>query len=296
MTAGKNQITKNPTTGAQPKTTTAGAIVEKLEAWILTQQISVDEKTKFNALIDSLKSSNRLQIVKCFIEYLKSATIYRSIWIQQIAGLMNKVDQRVAARSFEDPRRDVIADADRWFEHQHITYQTKFDAAVDRWIQEQVKEGLLQSLRSIRSENAAYISKGLVDLPGELMYLMIAIEQGNALRNEDRRIKVPRSVASLVKIIRSGRCTIAGLGSPTQQLMAWPITKHFFDELLAFKDASIYLYEEHGVTQRETTLCNRYEAEWPGIRAKDHGKFKRENLDKLFRKGALEYGYKKTEP
>lgn len=47
-------MTKNPTTGAQPKTTTAGAIVEKLEAWMLTQQISVDEITKFNALIDSL--------------------------------------------------------------------------------------------------------------------------------------------------------------------------------------------------------------------------------------------------
>ena len=292
MTAGNHQITKTPTTGAQPKTTTGGAIVEKLEAWMLTQQISVDEKTKFNALIDSLKGSDRLQIVKCFIEYLESATIYRSIWIQQIAGLMNEIDRGLAAAKFADRQFKITVDAREWFRRQHELRQTKFDTAVDRWSQKPLVGGLFGSLKAIQTANAAYLSHG-VDLPAALTYFVRKVREENERDINRTYIKVPEPVEQLVRIIDSGRCDFAGLGDPLQGMLVWPISKDWFQDLLGISGAKSYLSSEHKKTVGEKIIRSSYEKEFPGQRSKSDGKFERKNLDVLVHKNVFVHGNKK---
>jgi hypothetical protein len=292
MTARKHQITKNPTTGAQPKTTTAGDIVEKLEAWMLTQQISVDEITKFNALIDSLKGPNRLQIVICFIDYLESATIYRSIWIQQIAGLMKEIDRGLAADKFADRQFKITVDAREWFRRQHELRQTKFDTAVDSWSQKPLVGGLFGSLKAIQTANTAYLSHGS-DLPAALTDFVRKVREENERDLNRTYIKVPEPVELLVRIIDSGRCDFAGLGDPLQGMLVWPISKDWFQDLLGISGAKTYLSSEHKKTVGEKIIRSSYEKEFPGQRSKSDGKFERKNLDVLVHKNVFVHGNKK---
>ena len=265
MTVRKHQITKNPTTGAQPKTTLAGAIVEKLEAWMLTQQISVDEITKFNALIDSLKGSNRLQIVICFIDYLKSATKFRSIWIQQIAGLMKAVSPASAKRVLQKPLFDVTQDVFGWLTDQHFKDQPRLDARIDKWTQQ-----LPLLLAAIRTANAEYISKGLSDFPADFHRFL------TQLHEKGMTVSLPASLNLLNISIKSGECTIAALGVPTQQMMAWPLKAEDFSKELVVKEAKKYLWVKFGLDISDRTLSNRAN-EFPNIRVGN--KYDRDGLN-----------------
>ena len=65
-------------------------VVEAIHKWQLDQRVHGDEEAvRLTALTNALKGSDRLKVVRAFFIYLQSATKYRSIWIPQIAALMN---------------------------------------------------------------------------------------------------------------------------------------------------------------------------------------------------------------
>ena len=109
-------------------------VVEAIHKWQLDQRVHGDEEAaSLTALTNALKGSDRLKVVRAFFDYLDSATKYRSIWIPQIAALMNAVNQAAAKRSFEGPTFDVAQDGFGWLEDQHRKDQPRFDAGIDKW-------------------------------------------------------------------------------------------------------------------------------------------------------------------
>ena len=109
-------------------------VVEAINKWQLDQRVHGDEEAvRLTALTNALKGSDRLKVVRAFFIYLQSATKYRSIWIPQIAALMNAVNQAAAKRSFKGPIFDVTRDGSGWLEEQHRRDQPRFDAGIDKW-------------------------------------------------------------------------------------------------------------------------------------------------------------------
>ncbi|MEN9642890.1 MAG: hypothetical protein RIR77_2079 [Planctomycetota bacterium] len=150
-------------------------VVEAIHKWQLDQRVHGDEEAaRLTALTNALKGSDRLKVVRAFFDYLDSATKYRSIWIPQIAALMNAVNQAAAKKSFEGPTFVVARDGFGWLEEQHRKNQPRFDAGIDKWTKQ-----LPERLAAIHTANGGYRSQGLLDLPGEIAYLVSRVEVHN---------------------------------------------------------------------------------------------------------------------
>jgi hypothetical protein len=101
-------------------------------------------------------------------------------------------------------------------------------------------------------------------------------------------IGVPRAVKLLVAQIQAGRCDTVGLGFPTQQAMAWPLTKSEWGESLSTEDAIDYLVEQcNGIDICERTLRGRAK-DFPQIKV--NNKYIRDELDKVAKAGAFIHG------
>ena len=263
-------------------------VVEAINKWQLDRRVHGDkEAVSLTALTNALKGSDRLKVVRAFFDYLQSATKYRSIWIPQIAALMNAVNQAAAKRSFKGPIFDVAQDGFGWLEEQHRRDQPRFDAGIDKWTKQ-----LPERLAAIHTANGEYRSKGLLDLPADLAYLVKQVEVHNRVevRNQAKvhtLIDVLPSVEHLVAQIRAGRCSTAGLGDPTQQVIAWPLTKSEWGESLSTEEAIVYLKKHHGITTSERTL-RKLAGKFPQIKVKN--KYIRDELQKAADAGAFIHG------
>ena len=263
-------------------------VVEAINKWQLDQRVHGDEEAaSLTALTNALKGSDRLKVVRAFFIYLQSATKYRSIWIPQIAALMNAVNQAAAKRSFEGPTFVVAQDGFGWLEDQHRKDQPRFDAGIDKWTKQ-----LPERLAAIHTANGGYRSKGLLDLPAALADLVSRVEVHNQaeVRNQakvHKLIGVPPSVERLVAHIRAGRCSTAGLGDPIQQVMAWPLTKSEWGESFSTGEAIFYLKKHHGIGISERTLRERA-GKFPQIKV--NNKYIRDELDKVAKAGAFIHG------
>ena len=261
-------------------------VVEAIHKWQLDRRVHGDEEAaSLTALTNALKGSDRLKVVRAFFIYLQSATKYRSIWIPQIAALMNAVNQAAAKRSFEGPTFVVAQDGFGWLEEQHRKDQPRFDAGIDKWTKQ-----LPERLAAIHTANSEYRSKGLLDLPADLADLVSRVEVHNRVevRNQAKDhtpIRVPRAVKLLVAQIQAGRCDTVGLGFPTQQAMAWPLTKAEWGERLSTEDAIDYLVEQcNGIDISERTLRGRAD-DFPQIKV--NNEYIRDELKKAADAGAF---------
>lgn len=263
-------------------------VVEAINKWQLDQRVHGDEEAaSLTALTNALKGSDRLEEVREFFSYLNSATKYRSIWIPQIAALMNAVNQAAAKRSFEGPTFVVAQDGFGWLEEQHRKNQPRFDAGIDKWTKQ-----LPERLAAIHTANGEYRSKGLLALPAALADLVSRVEVHNRVevRNPSKvhkLIGVPPSVERLVAQIQAGRCSTAGLGDPIQQVMAWPLTKSEWGERLSTGEAIFYLDKHHGIGISPRTLRERAMA-LPQIKV--NNKYIRDELKKAADAGAFIHG------
>jgi hypothetical protein len=260
-------------------------VVEAINKWQLDQRVHGDEEAaSLTALTNALKGSDRLEEVREFFSYLNSATKYRSIWIPQIAALMNAVNQAAAKKSFEGSTFVVARDGFGWLEEQHRKNQPRFDAGIDKWTKQ-----LPERLAAIHTANGEYRSKGLLALPAALADLVSRVEVHNRVevRNPSKvhkLIGVPPSVERLVAQIQAGRCSTAGLGDPIQQVMAWPLTKSEWGERLSTGEARDYLDNHHSITISDRTLSGRA-AEFPQIKV--NNKYIRDELKKAADAGAF---------
>ena len=142
---------------------TSKSVAESIEAWQGTLAIGGEQATRIKSLVAAINGGDRLETVRCFIGYVNSATKYRTLWIQYIAGVMRALDAAGAKRRFEDPNFDTTDDGFFWIEQQCHRNQKRFEERIDKWVPQ-----VPQCLAMLHAANAAFISKGLTDLPADL--------------------------------------------------------------------------------------------------------------------------------
>ena len=244
---------------------TSKSVAESIEAWQGTLAIGGEQATRIKSLVAAINGGDRLETVRCFIGYVNSATKYRTLWIQYIAGVMRALDAAGAKRRFEDPNFDTTDDGFFWIEQQCHRNQKRFEERIDKWVPQ-----VPQCLAMLHAANAAFISKGLTDLPADLGRLI------RQVRSKGSSAQLPSSICALEASIQAGECTIAALGVPTQQVMAWPLKADSFPKDLTVKEAKKYLLVRHSLKISERTLSDRAK-KFPTIKL--GGKYDRDGID-----------------
>ena len=239
-------------------------IIEEVELWLKSLVATGAETKSIAALTKALKESDHTAFVIAFGEYLRAATIYRTIWIPHIVGFMKAIAPNGAKKQIADPLFDVTNGLG-WIHESIQKSPAKFDKRMEKW-----SEHLPQRLAAIHVANLNFVSKGLTDLPADLSSFVAK------MRSKGVPMSLPASVESLVTAIKAGECTIAELATPSHNVMAWPLKAEDFSKELIVKEAIKYLKVKFALKISERTLSNRAN-EFPNIRVGN--KYDRDGLN-----------------
>lgn len=254
---------------------TASVIVEEIEVWRKSQAFTPAEASHLTALTAELSANDHKRITQAFVAYLRCATKYRTIWIEHTARMMKAINPANAKARLCDPRFDVVADVQRWIHERSGKNPSSFEAGVDKW-----KQQIPLQLAAIRAANLEFISKSLSDLPADLVAFIAKCRALNTTPPP------PPSVDALVMSIKCGECTIAALGVPSHQVMAWPLKPHDFPAELIAKEALTYL-KTRGLSMSPRKLSSRA-TEHPSIKV--GSKYSRDGLAAAVDAGHFAHG------
>jgi|GEM_PF-5618144 len=251
----------------------------KISGWEKELSITGEQRKRLNDLKEAIKQQDHRAIARTFVAYVKAATEFRTIWLPALCGLMRGINHRGFDQANGDPEFDLIGEVTGWLDREWRQNEKRFTKGI-----EQLMPSMPMTLAALHAKNLEFVSKGLSDLLADLLDFIRAAKK--------LKLSVPASIELLNTTILSGQCSVAGLGHPTQQVIAWPLKARDFPEYMT-REETVKLIKSYGKKMEVRTLTSRREED-PSIFDKGRQRYDRDVIIKKIVDGFFDHKRKKA--